>query len=73
MTTAALHDPTVWRSKEDGQFEKVCWRVLDEAAWQEADGDTQAIFTLCDDGRYRPMAKHWRDPRAVEAAASGLW
>ena len=37
--TAHEHDPTVWRSKEGGQYEKVCWRVLEP---EEAHGASDA-------------------------------
>ena len=46
MATTGLHDPTMWRVKEGGQYEKVCWRVLDEVVWTAMDADAQALFTL---------------------------
>ena len=74
MAHVGRHDPTKWEKVTLGE-EHCAWQPL---RWKELDSDTyqgipeeQSLYVVCSDGKYRPKAKHWRDPRVVERA--GPW
>ena len=74
MAHVGRHDPTKWEMVTLGG-EHCAWQPL---RWKELDSDTyqgipeeQSLYVVCSDGKYRPKAKHWRNPWVVERA--GQW
>ena len=75
MAHVGRHDPTKWEMLTLGEghcaWQPLRWRELDSDTYQGIPADEQSLYVVCSDEKYRPKAKHWRDPRVVERA--GPW